>query len=86
MPTWVEDEEDLTKTTPYPIYTINTSLTDSTIDEDTFLENFLQNQYPNDVKIEGINDDNKSEISTKNNRELWTNLFTAKIEDPTIKP
>jgi hypothetical protein len=82
---WVEEEEYLTQTTSYPIYTINTSLTDSTIDEDTFLENFLQNQYPNDVKIEGINDDNRSEISAENNRELWTYLFTAEIEDPTVK-
>jgi hypothetical protein len=42
-------------------------LANSTIDEDTFLENFLQNQYPTDVKIEGINDDNRSEISVENN-------------------
>jgi hypothetical protein len=60
-------------------------LVDSTIDEDTFLENFLQNQYPEDVKIEGINDDNRSEVSAENNTELWTDLFTVEIEDPTVK-
>jgi transcriptional/translational regulatory protein YebC/TACO1 len=60
-------------------------LVDSTIDEDTFLENFLQNQYLKDVKIEGINDDNISEVSAENNTKLWINLFTYKIEDPTIK-
>jgi len=60
-------------------------LIDSTIDEDTFLENFLQNQYPTDVKIEGINDDNRSEISAENNKELWIELFIAEIEDPAIK-
>ena len=60
IPMWVEQEEDLTQTTSYPIYTIHTSLDDSTIDEDTF----LQNQYPSDVKIEGINDDTRSEVST----------------------
>jgi hypothetical protein len=37
------------------------------------------------VKIEGINDDNRSEISAENNIELWTYLFTAEIEDPTVK-
>jgi hypothetical protein len=43
-------------------------LTDSTIDEDTFLENFMQNQYPNYAKIEGINDDNRFAISIENNK------------------
>jgi hypothetical protein len=42
VPMWVEEEEDLTQTTSYPIYTIHTSLDDSTIDEDTFLENFCK--------------------------------------------
>jgi hypothetical protein len=37
------------------------------------------------VKIEGINDDNRSEISAENDTELWTNLFTTEIEDPTVK-
>jgi hypothetical protein len=31
------------------------------IDEDTFISNFLQNQYPVDVRIEGINDEIESE-------------------------
>jgi hypothetical protein len=57
----------------------------STINEDTFLENFLQNQCPEDVKIEGINDDNIVEVSVENNTKLWTDLFTVEIEDPTIK-
>jgi hypothetical protein len=60
-------------------------LTDSTIDEDTFLENFLQNQYPNDVKIEGVNDNQRSEIFAENKRELCIELFTTEIEYPTIK-
>jgi hypothetical protein len=64
----VENEEELIQTTSYHIYTINTSLNDSTIDEDNFLENFRQNQYPTNVKIERINDDNKYEISIENNR------------------
>jgi hypothetical protein len=62
---WVE-EEDLVQTIAYHIYTINTSLTSSKFDEDTFLVKFLQNQYPTDVKIEGINDETMSAISTKN--------------------
>jgi hypothetical protein len=85
MPIWVEEEEYPTQITSYPIYTIHTSLTDSTIDEDTFLEIFLQNQYPEYVKIEGINDNIGSEVSTENNIELWTNLFTYKIMDSTVK-
>jgi hypothetical protein len=60
-------------------------LTDGTIDEHTFLENFLQNQYPTNVKIEGINDDNRSKISVENNKQLWKYLFTTKIEDVTAK-
>jgi hypothetical protein len=36
------------------------------MDKDTFLVNFSQNKYPNNVKIEGINDETKSEISTEN--------------------
>ena len=64
---WVEEEEeDMVKTISYPIYTINTTLSSSKIDEDTFLVNFLQNQYPTNVKIEGINDETMSAISTKN--------------------
>jgi hypothetical protein len=75
----------MTQTTSYPIYTINTTLANSTIDEDTFLENFLQNQYPTDVKIEGINDENRYETSTENKTKLWTDFFTADIEDPSVK-
>jgi hypothetical protein len=52
----VEGGKNMTKKTAYLIYTINTTLAISTIDEDTFLEIFLQNQYLSDVKIEGIND------------------------------
>jgi hypothetical protein len=66
LPMWVEEEEDLVQTTSYPIYTINTTLASSKIDEDTFLVNFLQNQYPTDVKIEGINDETIYEISADN--------------------
>jgi hypothetical protein len=44
---WVEEVEDVTKTTSYPIYKIHTSFTDNTIYEDTFLE---KHQYPKDVK------------------------------------
>jgi len=85
IPMWVEEEEDLTQRTSYSIYTINTSLTDSTIDEDTFLENFLQNQYPEDVKIEGINEHNQFEVPAENNTELWADMFIVEIEDPTAK-
>jgi hypothetical protein len=77
FPMLVEEEEDLTQTTSYPVYTIHTCLVDSKIDEDIFLEKFLQNQYPGDVKIEGTNNDNKSEIFVENNTELWTYLFTT---------
>ena len=59
---WVEEEEYMTQENSYPIYIIHTSLADSTIDEDTFFQNFLQNQYLEDVKIEGTNDDNRSEF------------------------
>jgi hypothetical protein len=48
----------------------NSHLGDSTIDEDTFLEIFLQNQYPEDAKIEGINDDNIYELYVENDNEL----------------
>jgi hypothetical protein len=85
LPMWMEEEEDPTQTTSYLIYTIHTSLDDSTIDEDTFLGNFLQKQYLEDVKIEGINDDNRSEVYAKNNTELWKYLFTFEIEDPIAK-
>jgi hypothetical protein len=81
----MEEEEYLTQTISYHIYTVNTSLTDNTIDERTFLEKFLQNQYPTNVNIEGINDDNKYGFSTKNNIELWIVFFTSKIEYPTVK-
>ena len=60
-------------------------MVDSTIDEDTLLENFVQNQYPADVKIEGINDDNRSEIYAEINIELWTDISSADIDDPTVK-
>jgi hypothetical protein len=67
FPMWVEEEEeDLTQTYVYPICTINTSLTSSQVDEDTFISNFLQNQYPVDVRIDGINDEEKPETSIDN--------------------
>jgi hypothetical protein len=82
---WVEEQEDLSQTIAYPIYTINITLANSIVDEDTFLENFLQNQYPTNVKIEGINDENRSETSTENKIKLWIDLFTTDIEDPSVK-
>jgi hypothetical protein len=59
-------------------------LVDNTIDEDTFLENFLQNEYPGDVKKEGINDDHRSTISAANDTELWKYFFIVEIEDTTV--
>jgi hypothetical protein len=49
------------------------------------LKNILQNQYPTDVKIEGINDENIYQTSNKNKTKLWIELFTADIEDPSVK-
>jgi hypothetical protein len=45
----------------------------------------LQNQYPIDVKIEGINDENRSETSIENKTQLWKYLFTIDIEYPPVK-
>jgi hypothetical protein len=52
---------DLVQTSFYPICTISTTLASNKIDEDTFISNFLQNQYPTDVRIEGINNENEYE-------------------------
>jgi hypothetical protein len=81
----VEEEYYMTQTTSYPIYTINTTLANNTVDNDTFPENFLQNQHPTDVNIEWINDEKISETSIENKSKLWRNVFTADIEDPSVK-
>jgi hypothetical protein len=75
----------MTQTTSYPIYTIKTSFSNSTVDEDTFLKKIIQNQYPIDVKIEGINDDNIFETFDENNRQLWKYFLTSDIEYNSMK-
>jgi hypothetical protein len=59
FPMWVEEEEELVHASFYLIFTISTTLANGPIDKDTFISNFLQNQYHAHVKIEGINDEVK---------------------------
>jgi hypothetical protein len=69
----------------YPIYTISTSLACIKIDEDIFISNFLQNQYPVDVRIEGINDEIEFEIYVDKKTELWVELFRTETKNYVIK-
>jgi hypothetical protein len=60
-------------------------LASNKIDEDTFISNFLQNQYLVDVRKEGISNENESEKCVDKEGESWEQIFIDKTDDSTIK-
>jgi len=80
-----EEEEDVVQTSFYPICTISTTLDRNFFDEDTFISNFLQNQYPTDVRINDINNEDEYEKYADKKGELWEKLFTSETYNPTVK-